>query len=41
MTEDILYAFLEALGYETSTEEKQMLDGTIVKELNDRRPGKK
>lgn len=29
------------LGYETSTEEKQMLDGTLVKELNDRRPGKK
>lgn len=40
-TEDILYAFLEALGYETSTEEKQMLDGALVKELNDRRPGKK
>ncbi|MBQ0100060.1 MAG: hypothetical protein KBS39_00955, partial [Lachnospiraceae bacterium] len=40
-TEKLMYSFLEALGYEASTEEKQMLDGTLVKELNDRRPGKK
>lgn len=40
-TEKLMYSFLEALGYETSTEEKQMLDGTLVKELNERRPGKK
>ena len=39
--EKLMYSFLEALGYVTSTEEKQMLDGTLVKELNDRRPGKK
>lgn len=39
--EKLMYSFLEALGYEASTEEKQMLDGTLVKELNDRRPGKK
>lgn len=39
--EKLMYSFLEALGYETSTEEKQMLDGTLVKELNERRPGKK
>ena len=39
-TEDMLYAFLVDMGYEMSTEEKEMLNGGIINAMNERCPKK-